>query len=265
VNQRLAGKAAIVFGGGRGPGPAGLDPLGFAAATTFARHGARVAVVDRDAVAAGVTTDAILGAGGDAVAITADATADEQVQAAVTQAVARFGRLDIVHNNIGGTTLGGPLELTIEQWRQAISLNLDPVFLAARAALPHLLERGGAIVNVSSVASIRWTGYRYPAYAAAKAAVNQLTRFLALEYADRGIRVNAVLAGLLDTPLVYRELAGDRDPAQVAAERDRCSPTGRAGRAQDVADAALFLASDEAAYITGVLLPVDGGLHVRAI
>ncbi len=265
MNRRLAGKAAIVFGGGRGPGPAGLDPLGFAAATTFARHGARVAVVDRDPAAAGVTTDAILSAGGDAVAITADATADEQVQAAVAQAVARFGRLDIVHNNIGGITLGGPLELTIEQWRQAISLNLDPVFLAARAALPHLLERGGAIVNVSSVASIRWTGYRYPAYAAAKAAVNQLTRFLALEYADRGIRVNAVLAGLLDTPLVYRELAGDRDPAQVASERDRCSPTGRAGRAQDVADAALFLASDEAAYITGVLLPVDGGLHVRAM
>jgi NAD(P)-dependent dehydrogenase (short-subunit alcohol dehydrogenase family) len=118
---------------------------------------------------------------------------------------------------------------------------------------------------VSSTASIRWTGYPYPAYAAAKAAVNQLTRYLALQYADRGVRVNAILAGLIDTPLVYRELAGGRSPDVVRAERAAHSPTGAMGSAYDIAHAALFLASDESAYVTGALLPVDGGLHARAV
>ena len=169
-----------------------------------------------------------------------------------------------MHNNVGATRLGGPEELTLDEWRATFAVNLDSVFLGVQQTLPHLLDRGGSIINVSSTASIRWTGYPYPAYAAAKAAVNQLTRALALQYADRGVRVNAILAGLIDTPLVYRELSGGRSPDVVRAERAALCPTGAMGSAYDVAHAALFLASDESAYVTGTLLPVDGGLHVAS-
>jgi NAD(P)-dependent dehydrogenase (short-subunit alcohol dehydrogenase family) len=168
-----------------------------------------------------------------------------------------------VHNNVGATRLGGPTELSLQDWRATMAVNLDSVFLSARLTIPHLLRTRGSMINVSSTASIRWTGYAYPAYAAAKAAVNQLTRSLALQYADRGVRVNAVLAGLIDTPLVYRQLAGGEAAGEVRARRAALSPTGAMGTAYDVANAALFLASDEAAYVTGTLLPVDGGLHVR--
>jgi NAD(P)-dependent dehydrogenase (short-subunit alcohol dehydrogenase family) len=263
---RLAGRNAVVFGGGHNPGgPESATGIGFATATTFARHGARVVVVDRDGAAADRTVAHVRHDGGEAVAVVADVTDPEQVEAAVAEAVGFLGRLDVVHNNVGVTRLGGPEDLTLAQWRETISVNLDTVFLSAKATIPHLLERGGSIINVSSTGSIRWTGYPYPGYAAAKAGVNQLTRSLALQYADRGIRVNAILAGLIDTPLVYQQLAGTADPSAVKASRDALSPTGAMGTAYDVANAALFLASDESAYITGTLLPVDGGLHVRVI
>jgi NAD(P)-dependent dehydrogenase (short-subunit alcohol dehydrogenase family) len=267
---RLAGRTALVLGGGHGPGDGGPDEgrctvgIGFATATTFARHGAATVVVDRDADAAVRTVEEIRRCGGAGHAIVADATDPDQVEQAVAETLRVTGRLDVVHNNVGATLLGGPEELTLEQWRATLAVNLDSVFLSAQKTIPHLLRHGGAIINVSSTASIRWTGYPYPAYAAAKAAVNQLTRSLAVQYADRGIRVNAILAGLIDTPLVYRQLSGGRAAADVRAERAALSPTGAMGSPYDIAHAALFLASDEAAYITGTLLPVDGGLHVRA-
>ncbi|GAA2552437.1 SDR family NAD(P)-dependent oxidoreductase [Pseudonocardia hydrocarbonoxydans] len=262
---RLDGRTALVLGGGHSPGgPAGVTGIGFACATTFAAHGARVVVVDRDADAAERTVDAVHEAGGRARAVVADVTVAEDVDRAVACTVEAFGGIDVVHNNVGSARLGGIEDLTLDQWRAAVSVNLDSVFLSARATLPHLVRRRGCIVTVSSTASIRWTGYPYPGYAAAKAAVNQLTRSLAVEYAGR-VRVNAVLAGLIDTPLVYRQLAGADDPADVRARRDALSPTGAMGTAYDVAHAALFLASDEAAYVTGALLPVDGGLHARAV
>lgn len=258
-----------MLGGGQADGPAELDGsvvgIGFATATTFARHGAAVVVVDRDAAAAERTVDAVRRAGGRARAVVADVTVPDDVERAVGAALRAFGRIDVVHNNVGTTVLGGPEELTLDAWRAALAVNLDSVFVSAQKTIPHLLDRGGSIINVSSTASIRWTGYPYPAYAAAKAAVNQLTRYLALQYADRGVRVNAILAGLIDTPLVYRELAGGRSPDVVRAERAAHSPTGAMGSAYDIAHAALFLASDESAYVTGTLLPVDGGLHVRAV
>ena len=151
------------------------------------------------------------------------------------------------------------------EWRAAVSINLDTVFLGAKATLAHLVETRGSMVNVSSTGSIRWIGYAYSGYAASKAAVNQLTRSIAMQYADRGVRVNAILPGLIDTPLVYRELAEGHDVSTVRADRAASSPTGAMGAAQDVANAALFLACDESAYVTGTLLPVDGGLHVRVI
>ncbi|GAA4558520.1 SDR family NAD(P)-dependent oxidoreductase [Pseudonocardia xishanensis] len=265
--MRLAGRTALVLGGGQAeaPDPSGSAVgIGFAIATTFARHGASTVVVDKDAAAAARTVEDIRRCGGRGLAVVADATDPDQVEAAVAEAVTAFDGLDVVVNSVGATRLGGPEELTLAQWRATLAVNLDSVFVSAQKTLPHLLERGGAIVNVSSTASIRWTGYPYPAYAAAKAAVNQLTRSLALQYADRGIRVNAILAGLIDTPLVYRQLAADADTAAVRAERSALSPTGAMGTAYDIAHAALYLASDEAAYVTGTLLPVDGGLHVRA-
>ncbi|WNV85854.1 SDR family NAD(P)-dependent oxidoreductase [Umezawaea sp. Da 62-37] len=261
---RLAGRTAVVVGGGhQGEGPGGVTGIGFATATTFARHGARVAVVDRDADSARRTVQAITDAGGQALALVADATDDDQVRAAVDTALGAFGRIDVVHTNVGVTSLGSVEDITIEDWRTSFALNLDTVFLAAKHTLPHLAARGGSLVAMSSVASIRSTGYPYPGYAAAKAAVNQLTRSIAIEYAGRGVRANAILAGLIDTPLVYRQLA-DGSAGATRADRAARSPTGAMGTAQDVADAALFLASDESRYITGVLLPVDGGLHVRA-
>jgi NAD(P)-dependent dehydrogenase (short-subunit alcohol dehydrogenase family) len=143
-----------------------------------------------------------------------------------------------------------------------LAVNLTSAYLTCRHTLPHMLAAGrGVIVNVSSLAGIRDTGYVYPAYSAAKAGINQLTVSIALTYADRGIRANAVLPGLIDTPLVRAEITDD--PAALAARHAR-SPTGRMGTPQDVANAAVFLASDRAAYINGVCLPVDGGLAARS-
>ena len=263
--QRLSGRTALVLGGGRGDPDSPVVGIGYATATTFGLHGAAVVVVDRDGDAAERTVDAVRQAGGRARVVVADVTVADDVERAVAEAAQAFGRIDVLHNNVGAARLGGPEELTLDEWRATFAVNLDSVFLGVQKTLPHLLERGGSIVNVSSTGSIRWTGYPYPAYAAAKAAVNQLTRALALQYADRGVRVNAILAGLIDTPLVYRELAGGRSPEVVRAERAAHCPTGAMGTAYDIAHAALFLASDESAYVTGTLLPVDGGLHVRAI
>lgn len=173
-----------------------------------------------------------------------------------------MGAPGILHNNVGVPRRGAVVDLTRAEWDAALAVNLTGCYLTSRHVLPHLLARGkGAIVNVSSLASIRDTGYVYPAYSAAKAAVNQLTVALALTYANKGIRANAILPGLIDTPLVARQLVDD--PAELAARNAR-SPTGRMDSPWDVANAAVFLASDRAAYVNGVCLPVDGGLAARA-
>ena len=266
ADGRLAGRTAIVFGGGHaGEGPRGVIGIGFACAATFARHGANVVVVDRDANAAQRSSEVITAAVGQSLPVVADMLDEAQVMTAVDVALEAFGRLDVVQNNVGGVCLGGPEELTFGEWRAAVSVNLDSAFLGAKATLPHLVKTRGSMVNISSTGSIRWTGYAYPGYAASKAAVNQLTRSLAIQYAGRGVRVNAILAGLIDTPLVYRELSAGQDESAVRAERAAQSPTGAMGTAEDIANAALFLACDESSYVTGTLLPVDGGLHVRAI
>ena len=264
--DRLADRTAVVFGGGHaGDGPHVTQGIGFACATAFAAEGAAVVVVDRDGAAAERAATAITGSGGRALAVVADMLVEAEVVAAVETALEAFDRIDIVQNNVGQTLIGGPLDISLEQWRRTVAVNLDTVFLGARATLPHLLATRGSMINISSTASIRWTGFRYPAYAAAKAAVNQLTQSMALQYAASGVRINAILAGLIDTPLAYRELAEGHDLDVVRAERDAGSPTGRMGTARDIANAALFLASDESAYITGTMLCVDGGLHARAL
>ena len=260
---RLQDKTAVVFGAGSvGPGWGN----GKATATLFSREGPHVLCDDFKPDAAEETVGIILGEGGSANAATCDVTNSDQVAKVVADVVAQYGWIDVLHNNVGYATMGGPIELTESEWHKTIDLNITGCFLTCKHVLPHMLERrSGAIVNVSSIAAIRWTGYPYAAYYAAKAAVNNFTMGLALQYAKDGIRANAVMPGLMNTPLIHQQISGQYKNAEdMVRARDAACPMGRMGTAWDVARAALFLASDEAAYITGVSLPVDGGLTCRA-
>ncbi|MFC7363268.1 SDR family NAD(P)-dependent oxidoreductase [Nocardioides astragali] len=255
---------AIVFGGG-----GGADGVtnGQATAMTYARAGAHVAVVDLSAEAADRTAAAIEAEGGLATPITADATDPDSVESAVAQALDAYGTVDVLHNNVGVTVLGGPIDLEYASWQRAFALNVDSVFLTTKYVLPVMIkQQRGAIVNVSSIASLRDVGYPYPAYMASKAAVNQVTVSLALTHAREGIRANAVAPGFMDTPIVRHQLHSQADTIDELLERRHAlSPTGRMGTCWDVANASLFLASDAAAYVNGVCLPVDGGLTMRCV
>ncbi|MFG1193194.1 SDR family NAD(P)-dependent oxidoreductase [Xanthobacter flavus] len=263
MNKRLQGKIAIVFGAGSvGPGWGN----GKATAVTFARNGAHVVCVDVHPAAAEATVEIIAAEGGAASAFACDVTNSDAVAEVVARVAAAHGRIDVLHNNVGYATMGGPIELDEAAWHRTIDLNVTGCFLTCKHVLPHMLaRRSGAIVNVSSIAAVRYTGYPYIAYYAAKAAVNNFTMGLALQYAKDGIRVNAIMPGLMNTPLIFQQISGQyADADAMVAARDAACPTGKMGTAWDIANAALFLASDEAGYITGVSLPVDGGLSCRA-
>lgn len=255
---RVAGKAALVFGAGSsGPGWSN----GKAAAMVYAREGARVAAVDIRREAAEETRDLLRAEGFDCEAYTADVT-DGAAVARVVQAVhARFGAIDILHNNVGILRMGSVVEMGEDEWRQVLDTNLTGVFLACKHVVPVMLAQGGgAIVNISSLASVQVNSYPYLPYYAAKSGLNHFTRALAVQYAAQGIRANAVLPGVIHTPLIHQQIAGQfASTEDMLRARHAASPMGRMGEAWDVAYAALFLASDEARYITGVCLPVDGG------
>ena len=259
----LKDRVALVFGAGCvGPGWGN----GNAASVAYAEAGAIVACVDRDLAAAEATAALVAERGGTAHALAADVTDGASMERAVGTVLERHGAIDVLHNNVGLAGMGGPVELDEAAWDRLIAVNLKGVFLACKHVLPVMQRQGkGAIVNISSVAAIRWTGYPYAAYYAAKAGVNQLTVGIALQYAREGIRANAIMPGLMDTPLIHQQIVGQyaSDEAMVAARNAAC-PMGRMGTAWDVANAAVFLASDAAAYITGVCLPVDGGQSCRA-
>jgi NAD(P)-dependent dehydrogenase (short-subunit alcohol dehydrogenase family) len=260
---RFRGRAIVVFGAGSaGPGWGN----GKAAAVAFAREGGAVAAVDLDRAAAQETADIITAEGGRAIPLVADVTRSDQVAATIEAVVDAFGRIDVLHNNVGLTKMGGPIELSEADWHKQIDINLTSIFLTCKHTLPVMLKQGrGAIVNVSSLAGIRYTGYPYIGYYAAKAGVNHFTSALALEYAARGIRVNAVVPGSIDTPLIHRQIVGQYgSDEEMVRRRNAACPTGRMGTAWDIARAAVFLASDEASYVNGVCLPVDGGMHCRA-
>lgn len=260
---RFAGKVVLVVGAGR---PAEGWSNGAAAAAAYAREGGRVLCIDHDSAAAARIAGIIADEGGEALALSADATDLAAMRAAVTEAINRFGRIDVLHNNVGATVMGGPVELSEAEYLRGIELNLGSVWRSCKLVIPHMLSGGGgAIVNISSMAATRWTGYEYFAYATAKAAVNQATLAVALQYAGRGIRANCVLPGAIDTPLVYRDIAGGQGSVEeLRARRAAMVPCGFAGEPRDVAAAALFLASDEARFINGVCLPVDGGQSASA-
>lgn len=231
----------------------------------YAREGAKVVAVDIDDRAAAETRDIIVGEGGTAISQRCDVTKREQIADVVQAARAAFGRIDVLHNNVGLPAMGTLETMTEDAWDHAMDVNLKSVMLCCQAVIPTMLEQGrGAIVNISSVAAIRYTGYPYPAYYASKAAVNHLTVSIALEYASRGIRANAIMPGLMDTPHIYTNISGQyASKEEMVSARSRMSPTGRMGNAWDIAKAAAFLASDDAGYITGQCLAVDGGLTCR--
>ncbi len=258
MGERLKDKIAIVVGAGSsGPGWGN----GKAAAVAYAREGAAVACIDLVHDAAEETAAIIAKEAGRSMAIAADVTDMSSINAAVERVMAEFGRIDILHNNVGVTHMGGPVELSEEQFAAALDLNIGPIYRTSKAVIPHMLRQGaGVIVNISSLAAIRWTGYPYFAYYATKAAVNQATVALAMQYARQGIRANCIMPGLIDTPLIYKQISGQYASAdEMVAARNAAVPLGTMGTAWDIANAAVFLASDEAKFITGVCLPVDGG------
>jgi len=262
MSKRLNDRIALIFGAGTaGSGWSN----GRAAAVEYAREGARVVVADIDPAAAEDTRRAVTEEGGACLALGADVTDSQGVARAVADTLAAHGRIDVLHNNVGVAAMGGPVELSEEAWRRAIDVNLTSVYLTCKHVLPVMCRQGrGVIVNISSLAAIRYTGYPYFAYYAAKAAVNQATIAIALQYADQGIRANAIMPGFIDTPLIHAQIAGQYASADdMIRERNKLVPMGRMGTAWDVAKAAAFLASDDAQYITGVCLAVDGGVSAR--
>jgi NAD(P)-dependent dehydrogenase (short-subunit alcohol dehydrogenase family) len=264
--MRLQGKIAIVIGAGQGPG----EGLGNGRATVlrFAREGARVLAVDRNLASAEETVAMARQEGGDCAAFEADVTRELTLKAAIDAAEQRWGRVDILHNNVGVSIAGGdasPLEITEEAFDRVAAINLRGTIMACKHVLPVMRrQRSGAIINISSVAA--WENYPLVAYKATKAGMIAYTQQIAIQNAAYGIRANVILPGLMDTPMAVdtRARASGRTRAEVAAERDAKVPLrNRMGTAWDVANAALFLASDEASFITGVSLPVDGGALVR--
>jgi NAD(P)-dependent dehydrogenase (short-subunit alcohol dehydrogenase family) len=260
---RLDNRVALVFGAGSsGPGWGN----GKAAATLYAREGARVIAVDRDGEAARETASIIASEGHQALALSADVTSSSDIAGVVEEAVRRHGRIDVLHNNVGITEMGDPIEATEESWDRVMAVNLKSVFLTCKHVLPVMqAQRKGAIVNISSIAAVAINEYPYFSYYASKSGLNHLTRALAVRYAPFGIRANAIMPGLMDTPLIYREIAGQyADKEAMVSARNAMVPMGLMGDAFDVARAAVFLACDEARYITGVCLAVDGGLSCKA-
>lgn len=263
MSGRLEGRVALVFGAGSvGPGWGN----GKATAVQFAREGASVICVDLDPKAAKETAGLVQAECVKALALSGDVTNSAEVKNVVDAVMQEFGRIDVLHNNVGAPRMGGPIELEEKDWQFVMDVNLKSIFLTCKHVLPIMLEqKRGSIVNISSLAAIRSTGYPYIAYYAAKGGVNQFTVGLALQYAASGVRVNAIMPGLMNTPHIFQNISGQYGDADAMIRaRDEACPMGVMGTGWDVAKAAAFLASDDAAYITGVCLPVDGGISARA-
>jgi len=264
ASGRLAGKVAIVCGAGSvGPGWGN----GRATAVRFAEEGARVLAADIDAGRLEETVRRARDAGGDIETFACNATDSAAVAAMIAACRERFGRIDILVNNVGGSAAGGPADMSEDVWDAQIDFNLKSVFLGCKHVLPVMeAQGGGVIINLASTSGMRWTGAAQVAYAASKAAVIQLSKVVAVQYAPKNIRVNTVVPGQLHTPMVEVRLAGQRTGGDVEAllrSRQARIPLGFMGDGTDTANAILFLASDEARFITGTEIVVDGGMTVR--
>jgi NAD(P)-dependent dehydrogenase (short-subunit alcohol dehydrogenase family) len=264
MTGRVEGKVALVTGAGSiGPGWGN----GKASSVLMAREGAKLACLDINADAAEETRAIIESEGGEAIALRCDVSKRDQVEAAVAATVERFGALDIVHHNVGIAVVGGPVELEEDEWDRVTDINLKSAYLVTRASLPALEQGGGgAAVFTSSIAGIRYTGVDYITYSTTKGALIPFSRSIALQYARRGVRSNCVLPGLMNTPMIYAGLQdayADGDKEEMARIRGEQCPMGFMGDAWDVARAVLFLASDDARYVTATELVVDGGITAK--
>lgn len=264
---RVAGKTALVMGAGQTPGQ--TTGNGRATAVLLAREGAKVLCADCDLAAAEDTVKQIAAEGGEAVAITADVTVEDEVAAAVAGCVEQWGRLDILHNNVGISIAGGdaPIaDIEADAFARVTAVNLQGMVMTCKHAIRVMREQdGGVITNISSIAAC--INYPYVTYRTSKAGVVTMTEHIAITNAQYGIRANAILPGLMDTPMAIENRVGldGRTREDVYAERNSHVPLrNRMGTAWDVANAALFLASDEASFITGVALAVDGGQRLAA-
>jgi NAD(P)-dependent dehydrogenase (short-subunit alcohol dehydrogenase family) len=253
---RLAGKVAIVTGAGSRAEGIGN---GRATAVVFAREGARVLCVDQSKDAAEATRAMIAGEGGEAAVFAADVTRSGDCRGMVEEAVRRWGRLDILDNNVGIGGRATVVEVEEGDWDHMMRVNVTSMMLASKHAIPAMAKGGGgAIVNISSISALRPRGLT--PYTVSKGAVIALTRAMAVDHAAQGIRVNCIAPGPVYTPMVY---AAGMSP-ELRDQRRRASPLGIEGTGWDIAHAALFLASDEARYVTGVVLPVDGGVTLTS-
>jgi len=263
---RLEGKTALVIGAGSvGEGWGN----GRATAVLFAREGARVFGTDRDEAALAETSRLAAAEGLEIHTRTGDVTDPAGLDALIAEAHAALDRIDILVNNVGGSAPGDVVTLPDEVWDRQMDVNIGYVFRAMKRVVPIMVAQGGgSIVNLASIAALRFFGADCIAYAAAKAGVIKMSQVTAVKYAAKGVRVNTVVPGLMNTPLVSVRLVGERnakDAASLMAARDRQVPMGHMGDAWDVARAALFLASDEARYVTGTELIVDGGLSATCV
>jgi len=260
--MKLQGKAALVIGAGSvGEGWGN----GKACAVQFARDGASVVCFDLNPGAAEETAAMIREEGGQAVSVSGDATVSQDLLNAVELCERSYGRLDVLLNNVGTIFMGGVVELPEEQWGKIYDINVKSAFLAMKHAIPAMARNGGgAIVNISSISSERFLGTPYAGYYSSKAALNHLTRVTAAQYGPQQVRVNAILPGVMDTPMARDSAVKNRGlkPEQIDAlweEKAAKVPLGRMGSGWDVAYAAAFLASDQAGFITGQCLTIDGG------
>jgi len=249
---RLAGKTALITGGGTG--------IGRACAVLFAREGAKVAVAGRRAEPPAAVAAELSGAGDQAFAVVCDVTKSAEVERAVQSVVARFGRLDVVVNNAGAVLAATAEETSEADWDRLLGVNLKGTFLVSRAVLPELRKAGGGvIINIGSVLGLVGMKQR-AAYAAAKGGVTLLTKAMALDHAHEGIRINCICPSLVETELIRELFSVVPDPEAHRRQRIAQIPLGRLGRPEDVAQLALFLASEESSWLTGAALPLDGGL-----
>lgn len=255
---QLDGKVAVITGAGRGQG--------LAAAMLFASEGAKIVVNDLDDGSVGTAVDAVRSAGGEAVGAAGDVSVPGDVQSVLARAQDAYGGVDILYNNAGigysatrrmGVGMDDIVSCTIEDWHRILDINLGGVFLFCKFGIPMLIERGGgSVINTASVAALKGSRNAH-AYAASKGGIVALTRAMAVTYGRNGVRVNAICPGVIDTDMIHETLLGS--DAQTTAIQ-RMTPMARIGTADDIAQMALFLASDAGAFVTGQAIPVDGGV-----
>ncbi|OAA77211.1 short-chain dehydrogenase/reductase [Akanthomyces lecanii RCEF 1005] len=258
----LNGKVAFLTGIGQ-TGDGDMWGNGAAIARVLAAQGAKIFGCDLSLEAAEYTRRRIVAVGGEVTVVAADVTKDESVKGAVSACIAKYGRIDILVNNVGRSEPGGPAEMAEAVWDAQTAVNLKSVYLCCHSVLPLMeQQRSGVIVNIASIAGLRYVGKPQVAYAATKAAVIQFTRATAVLYAAKNIRLNVVVPGLMNTPLVT--LLADKyargDLAGFVKKRNEAVPMGKMGSSFDVAMAAVFLASSQSRYITGQKIVVDGGI-----